>query len=75
MLLFRELARNMALMTNIECLSTPEILKMGTNIGENASVWGTGQEHGAHDDHHDNTLRFLTEVVPLCSLYSLIIGL
>ena len=39
MLLFRALARNMAPMTNIECLSPPEILKMATNTrGGNASV-------------------------------------
>ena len=32
-LVFRALARNMASMTNIECLSLPEILKMATNTG------------------------------------------
>ena len=33
MLLFRALARNMTPMTNIECLSPPEILKMAPNTG------------------------------------------
>ena len=36
--LFRALARNMAHMTNIECLSPPEILKIVPNTGGKASV-------------------------------------
>ena len=71
--LFRALARNMAPMTNIVCSFPPEILKMATNTGGKCFCFG----------HWLGTWRrwriittapyaFFNEVVPLCSLYSLV---
>ena len=59
MLLFRALARNMAPMTNIECLSPPEILKMDTNTGGKMLLFrALARNMAPMTNHHDNTLRF-----------------
>ena len=57
MLLFRALARNMAPMTNIKCLSPPEILKMATNTrGEMLLFRALARNMVPMTNHHDSTL-------------------
>ena len=59
MLLFRALARNMAPMTNIECLSPPEILKMLLIPGKMLLFRALPRNMAPMTNHHDNILRFL----------------
>ena len=53
----RALSRNMAPMTNIECLSSPEILKMTTNTGGMLLFRALVRNMAPMTNHHDSTLR------------------